>query len=74
MGFLGGKVSTETVTNYNHIPQAPPADEPFLGVDPTFFLTSGMLKRKREKPWGLVNQIHFTFGKFSISDKLCNLT
>lgn len=39
-----------------------------------FFLTSGIWKGKREKPWGPVNQIHFSFGKFSNSDKSHSLT
>lgn len=52
MGFLGGKVSTETVTNYNHIPQAPPADEPFLGVDPTFFFNIWNVEKEEREALG----------------------
>lgn len=39
-----------------------------------FFLNVWNIERKREKPWGLVSQIRFSFGKFSVSDKLHNLT
>lgn len=52
MRSLGGKVSTETVTNYNHIPQAPPADKPFLGVDPTFFLNIWNVEKEEREALG----------------------
>lgn len=48
----------------------------FLRVKTTIFLKirSGMLKRMREESQGLVNQIYISFDRFSISDKLPNLT